>query len=259
MPAADPPVAMHADPGTQGTDYSPVDLAPFFNARVTEIFAPGKYRSPRSPFASLAIPAQGIGAWAGHVNASAEIDDAGLRRVAGEHGGRFTLPDGVPFAISPDSEVKNIVFTSQWDNYPRSVTVPLRGRAQRMVLLMAGSTNYMQSRFDNGEIVVEYGDGSRSRLALHNPDNWWPIEQDYFIDDYQFRRPEPIPLRVDLATGRTRAEQTGAFKGRGGTVPGGAATVLELKLDPGKELRSLSVGALANEVVIGLMAATLAR
>jgi hypothetical protein len=42
-------------------------------------------------------------------------------------------------------------------------------------------------------------------------------------------------------------------------VPGGAATVLELPLNRDKELKSLTVRALANEVVIGLMAATLAR
>ena len=49
------------------------------------------------------------------------------------------------------------------------------------------------------------------------------------------------------------------FDGHGGKVPGGAATVLELPLQPGKELRSLTVRTLANDVVIGLMAATLAR
>jgi hypothetical protein len=42
-------------------------------------------------------------------------------------------------------------------------------------------------------------------------------------------------------------------------VPGGAATMLDLVLDPQKELQSLTVRALANEVVIGLMAATLQR
>jgi hypothetical protein len=42
-------------------------------------------------------------------------------------------------------------------------------------------------------------------------------------------------------------------------VPGGAATVLDLPLDATKELKSLTVRSLANEVVIGLMAATLSR
>ena len=239
------------------TTYSTVRLEPFVNDRVTAIFAPGKYRSPRSPFASLALPAQGIGGWAGHVNARADIDDSGLVRVAAQNGGRFLLPDGVPLAIVPGE--RNVIFTSQWDNYPRRVSVPLAGRARRVVLLMAGSTNYMQSRFDNGEVLVEYADGGRERLALHNPTNWWPIEQDFLIDDFQFRRPGPIPLRVDLRTGRVRAEDPQEFKGRGGVIPGGAATVLELPLDPARELRSLTVVALANEVVIGLMAATLVR
>ena len=50
-----------------------------------------------------------------------------------------------------------------------------------------------------------------------------------------------------------------AFKGRGGKVPRGAATVLALPLDPAKELKSLTVRAVANEIVIGLVAATLER
>ena len=117
----------------------------------------------------------------------------------------------------------------------------------------------MQSQLDNGEIIVTYTDGTTARLALHNPTNWWPIDQDYFIDDYAFRRPEPIPPRVDLKTGKVRILDVGAFKGRGGTVPGGAATILDLPLAPDKELQSLSVRTLANEVVIGLMAVTLER
>jgi hypothetical protein len=87
----------------------------------------------------------------------------------------------------------------------------------------------------------------------------WPIDQDYFIDDYAFARPEPIPPRVDLKTGAVRLLDPVAFKGRGGAVPGGAATALALRLDLVRDLRSLTVRALANEVVIGLMAVTLAR
>jgi hypothetical protein len=146
-----------------------------------------------------------------------------------------------------------------WDNYPDRVTVPLQGQAQRLFLLMAGSTNHMQSRFDNGEVIVTYADESTETLMLHNPTNWWPIDQDYFIDDYQFRRPEPIPPRVNLKTGEVRILSVHDFKGRGGVVPGGAATVLELPLNQSKELKSLTVGALANEVVIGLMAVTLVK
>jgi hypothetical protein len=234
----------------------PVDLTPYFNDKVTQIFK-NQYRSPRSPFVSLAIPKQGLGAWAGHVNATAEIDDSGLRAAARAGGGRITLPGGVPLATPAEAGAKNVIFLSRWDNYPPEVSVPLSGKARGVVLLMAGSTNSMQSRFDNGEVVVTYADGSESRLALENPVTWWPIDQDYFIDDYQFQVRGPLPARVNLKSGEIRELNAATFEGRGGAVPGGAATVLRLALQPGKELRSITVRALANEVVIGLMAATL--
>jgi hypothetical protein len=235
-----------------------VDLRPYFNDRITQIFR-HEYRSPRSPFVSLAIPKQGIGGWAGEVKVSADIDDTGLRTVAGRSGGRLVLPNGVPFATPGPGTAPNVVFTSQWDNFSHEATVPLTGKARRACLLMAGSTNWMQSRLDNGEVIVTYVDGTTGRLALHNPTNWWPVDEDYFIDDYQFRRPEAIPPRVDLGTGMVRLLNVAEFKGRGRPVPGGAATVLDLPLLPDKELKSLTVRALANEVVIGLMGLTLER
>jgi hypothetical protein len=240
-----------------------VDLAAALNDRVTQIFK-NEYRSPRSPYCSLAIPTQGIGSWvhwnpAADKSANAEIDDAGLRAAADKAGGRFMLPQGIPFQTPGAGDAKNIAFVSQWDNYPREIEVPLTGKSSHLYLLMAGSTNSMQSRFDNGEVLVTYADGSRERLALENPTTWWPIQEDYLIDDYAFRRPEPIPLRVDLKTGRVRQLDAAAFKGKGGKINGGSATILDMALRPEKELKSLTVRALANEVVIGLMSATLAR
>jgi hypothetical protein len=188
-----------------------------------------------------------------------EVDDAGLRAVAAKSGGKLILPNGVPFQTPTNTGAKNIAFTSQWDNYPREVTVPLSGKSSHAYLLMAGSTGPMQSRFDNGEVIVTYADGTTNRLALNNPADWWPVDQDYFIDDYAFRRPGPISPRVDLKTGEVRMLDVNEFKGKGGKVPGGAATVLDLPLKPDKELKSLTVRTLANEVVIGLMAVTLER
>jgi hypothetical protein len=116
-----------------------VDLAPYFNDRVTEIFHAGKYLKPRSPFVSLALPSQGLGYWAGHMNATAEIDDAGLRRRAGAEG-ELKLADRLRIRTPGPGNANNIVFASQWDNYPREVTAPLSGRAKHLHLLMAGST-----------------------------------------------------------------------------------------------------------------------
>lgn len=234
-----------------------VDLQPVFNDRVTQIFQ-NKYLTPRSPFCSLATPTQGIGSWC-HPDQQFKVDDSGLRAVAAQAGGKIVLPDGIPLATSGAADGKNIAFVSQWNNYPSELSVPLAGKSSHVYLLMAGSTGAMESRFDNGEVIVTYADGTTARLALRNPTTWWPIDQDYYIDDLAFARPEPLPVRVDLATGKIRVLKMDEFKGKGRVVPGGAATVLDLPLDSGKDLRSLTVRALANEVVIGLMSVTVAR
>lgn len=241
---------------TTGAAVNPrhVDLGPSFNERVSQIFKPGKYLSPRSPYVSLSLPAQGIGAWAGHVNAMATVDDAGLRA----QGGVLRLPNGLSFATPSSPDAANVLFTSQWDNYPKQASVTLQGRAGRAFLLMAGSSNAMQSRIDNGEVLVTYADGSRTRLALHNPDSWWPIEQDYFIDDYQFPYCGRLPVRVDLKTARVRVLDPARLpQDLRAKIDGGSATVLEMPLDRGKDLMSLELRTLANDVVIGLMGVTL--
>lgn len=46
-------------------------------------------------------------------------------------------------AFRSPAEGKNIAYTSLWDNYPDSITVPLKGKASHAYLLMAGSTNPM--------------------------------------------------------------------------------------------------------------------
>jgi hypothetical protein len=244
-------------------EFDALDLTSAFNDSVTRIFK-NEYLSPRSPFCSLATPKQGIGSWC-HPAETFEVDDSGLRETARQGGGKITLPNGVPIATPGEADARNIAFVTMWDNYPDEITVPLEGRSSHAFLLMAGSTDAMKSRFDNGEVIVTYADGSTRRLALHNPTTWWPIDKDFYFDDFAFRQgprgdaPVPLPPRLDLATGRVRILDHETFKGKGRTIRGGAATVLDLPLDASKELRSLTVRALANEVVIGLMGVTLRR
>ena len=109
------------------------------------------------------------------------------------------VASGVPFRTFRKGN--NIAYTSLWDNYPDRITVPLAGRASSAYLLMAGSTNHMQSRIDNGVVTVAYTDGSTDTLRLRNPDNWCPIEQDYYVDGIAFCTTSPRPYRISLATG----------------------------------------------------------
>lgn len=245
------------DAAGRDVKWETVDLSSLFNDRVTRIFK-NEYLSPRSGLCSLAIPKQGIGSWC-KPTFTYEVDDSGLRSASDKNGGQILLPQGVPLKTPGSSDASNIAFVSQWDNYPREIEVPLSGNASHVYLLMAGSTNSMQSRFDNGEVLVTYADGSTQRLALENPTTWWPIDQDYLIDDFAFLRPEPLPIRVDLKTGTIRVLEMASFRGKGGRLNGGAATVVDLPLRPELELKSLKMRAIANEVVIGLMSVTLAR
>lgn len=241
----------------KSSKFETVNLKPYFNDRVSQIFK-NEYLSPRSSYVSLAIPKQGIGSWA-RWNEQFEVDDSGLRKTAEANNGKLELPNGVYFKTIGVNNQKNIAFTSQWDNFPREFSVSLNGKASHIYLLMAGSTNQMQSRFVNGEIIVAYADNSTEKLSLENPTNWWAIDQDYLVDDFAFKRYEAIPPRVDLKTGKVRILNLADFKGQGKRVEGGAATVLDLPLNAQKELKSLMIKTIANEVIIGLMSVTLVR
>lgn len=239
--------------------YETVSLAGIFNDEVSKIFK-NKYLSPRPSYPTLQIPWQGIGNWC-YPLIDPEIDDSGIRKKASGKN-EIYLPQGIPFATPGETGNKNIVFTSMWDNYPDSVVVPISGRASHIYFLMAGSTNPMQSRFVNGMISVQYTDNSEEQLELRNPETWWPIEQDYYTDGFAFNIDHPKPIRVHLKTGlitRKFSDYT-SIKGFTGTaIAGGAATVLDLPLNPSKQLKAIKVKAVANEVIIGLMSATLVR
>lgn len=241
-----------------------LNLSKRMNANVTDIFQ-NEYLSPRSPYTTLSLPKQGIGDWCS-TKRTAEIDDAALR----SSGERMTIAN-VPFATP--AEGKNIIYTSLWDNYPDSVSIPLKGKATRVFLLMAGSTNPMQSQFDNGEVIVTYQDGSKETLVLRNPDNWCPIEQDYDDDPWAFRLKKERPYRLALKTGqvsRTLAldmhlSNRGASSDEPGskkpalTIPGGAAQMLTIHTHPKKKLKTLTLKTTANDVVIGLLGVTIEK
>jgi hypothetical protein len=105
------------------------------------------------------------------------IDDSALREASGKTG-RFVGPQGIPLATPGPGDNLNVAFTSQWDNFPKEVKVPLNGRSGHIWFLVTGSTHPMQSQCYNGGILVSYANGRSERLPLHNPTTWWPIESD---------------------------------------------------------------------------------
>ncbi len=231
-----------------------VSLKPYFNAKVEDIFQ-NEYLSPRSPYTTLEIPKQGIGDWCSTKET----------------------------AIIKCSEP--IIYTSLWDNYPNSVEIPLskvkfpskQQNAKGALLELAGSTNHMQCHIDNAEIIVTYKDGSTTNLPLRNPNNWAPIEQDFYTDGRAFKIENTRPLRRQFTTGRLfrTLEELGGGSEPVGTlmderftangkdaeiarfnnrrIDGGASVLLYLPLDQTKKLKSITLTTHSNDVVVGLM------
>ena len=242
----------------ESDEFQTIDLSPYYNNKVDRIFKQ-QYSSPRVNSPTLQLPLQGIGNWC-YPNILPNIDASGVKDLASKNKGTIYFQD-IPFAIAP-KESNDIVFTSMWDNYPETITIPLQGKARHMYFVMAGTTNPMQSRLTNGRITIHYKDGSSSVLLLKNPENWWPIEQDYYTDDYAFKISVDSPPRLHLKTGEFHREFNDYTSIKGFTdyaIEGGAATLLDLTIDPTKELDHLELTTVANEVIIGLMSVTLLK
>lgn len=238
-------------------EYETINIDKYLNKSVNQIFKV-EYLSPRSPYTTLQIPIQGIGEWC-HPTLTAEIDDSGIRRNS--KNGIFNTSVGIPFR-TPSDNSNNIAFTSLWDNYPTYIDIPLNGKSSHAYLLMAGTTNHMQVHIANGEVVVKYKDGTESILELKNPETWMPIEQDFYLDGQAFQSKFPKPYRVALKSGKVSRNWDNEIPQNevyGRSIEGGAGVILDIPLDKTKELESLHIKTIANEVIIGLMSVTLTR
>lgn len=144
-----------------------VDMSKFYNDRAYRMYGK-KYLSPRPNVTTLEIPVQGAGDWCS--------------------------TDYKP-TITDSSEV---VFTSFWDNYPDSITVPVKAKANAVEFELFGTTNWMQSHIENGSITVNYSNGSREVLNLVNPTNWLPQDKSVFLllQTDKSKRIESVTLRT---------------------------------------------------------------
>lgn len=290
LPAAEPwrplldETALGLDDVTPGAEATHVhlDLSSFYNASVDDIYRQ-EYLSPRSPYTTLELPTQGMGDWCVPLM-TAELEDNGLRSTISDDN-LFDTRLGLRFRLPKEGE--NILYTSLWDNFPDSLTIDIaqtlfehHSNGYRYAyLLMAGSTNNMQSRIDNGLVIARYADGSADTLHLTNPYNWCPIEQDYYYDDHAYWSATQHPYRVHLGSGlvsrqlKDELQRTGNDNGavnihvtdfeantpiaKGLSIPDGAAQLLKMPLHPDRQLVSITLRTLSNDVVIGLMGVTL--
>lgn len=217
-----------------GARWRCLDVAGALNGDVRTIFRQD-YRSPRPDTCSMRIGYDGWSAWT-FVPWNIKPPEITLNTI----GAPVTTPQGVPFA-APGAE-RNIAFTSLWDNWPRSATVPVRAGAEAVWLLVCGSTNPMQGRIANAVIRFRYEDGQEERLDLVPPYNFWSLCR-FGTVDYDYRRdgfslPKEPPPQVQLGENCR-------------------AMVYGWKLRDGAVLREVELETVSQDVVIGLMGVSL--
>jgi len=225
-----------------------VDLGPVLNGDIRTIYTQ-KYLSPRPATISARIGVDGYTPWTflywNSYPPVIRLD--GVPRLLGSAGGeKLRTPQGVPFRWP--GEAHNVAFTSQWDNWPETVTVPVGCAGDAVWFLVCGSTNPMQGRIANAVLVMKYAEGADETLELVPPVNFWnlsPIRPvitapgqesrfDYTAPTDAFCVPAVWPQTVQLGENCR-------------------AMLLGWRLRQGAVLRSVTLRTLSAEVVIGLM------
>jgi len=229
-----------------------IEISSLFNADVTSIYKQ-EYLSPRPNTVSVRLGTDGYSPWTfTHWDSHPpEITTDNVDDMLDSQN-RLVTPQRVPF-LWKDGQY-NIAFTSMWDNYPASIEFPVNKSGEAVWFLVCGSTNVMQCDIANAVITINYEDGQTDSLELIPPDNYWnlcPItphptsagqdSRTYYTSSIdRFCMPEQYPETVKLGQNCT-------------------AMLLNLKMRKNKELKSVTLETLSQEVVVGLMGVTVMK
>jgi hypothetical protein len=227
--------------------WKPVNILSATNGDIRTIFQQN-YASPRPATCSVRIGRDGYQAWTmaiwGMTPPAIGLENA-LAKPSLQNGsllkdGLVVTPQGVPF-VAPLPE-RNVAFTSLWDNWPDRVTVPVGQSADAVWLLIAGSTHPLQGRIANSVVHFLYADGVEECLDLIPPLNFRSIcrwgGSDYNLERDAFALGDNPPLMVDLGL-NCRAMLYG------------------WRLRKGVKLSQVTLEAMSQEVVVGLMGVSL--
>jgi hypothetical protein len=230
----------------QNPHWRQVDVSEYMNGDIRSIYKQ-QYLSPRPATISARIGTDGYSPWTFTFwrNEAPEIRLDNAPSLINEKGD-IASSSGVPFRY-PEG-VHNIAFTSLWDNWPDKVTIPVGACGQAIWLHLCGTTNPMQCGISNAVVRFTYADGIEEQLQLVNPNNFWSLcplnaqasakgqgsHTDYNYEFDSFCLPKTPPETIQL--GESCRSVVACFTLRQGVV-----------------LKSVTLEALSQEVVIGLM------
>jgi hypothetical protein len=229
-----------------------VNLSDEYNASVTEVLGRVTKATQPPPFPAFEV---NHSYWLDHINArmtAGSPSDAAWRKKIGPDQVGWTH-DGIPFQSAKQG--KNIAVVTRAGGFPPKIEVPLRAGGKELYLMLSGITFPPQSHVVNLRIVLRYADGANEAVDLTNP---------FDIGDC-------------WGTWLWRFHDTAAngFENLGGRFgpPGSSAAddltkpiavdteahLVRIPLRPGCALRAFSVEAVANDVIFGLMGASILK
>jgi hypothetical protein len=233
------------------TPWTLVDLAGTYNASVPEVL-------PRTHDGAIPPPMPynqiGFGYWLDHLTTarSAVPSDEAWRKKVGSDGVTWTA-DGIPFKSCKEGPNIGAVSLGN-NNFPASLSFPVKAAGKTLYLMISGMTHPVQSHVVNLRVTLHYADGASEPRDLVNPfdigDCWSTWCNLYF--DTPANRFENIGGRHG-PMGSTEADLTKP-------VPMDTlAHLLAFDLKEGQELASVGLEAVANDVVFGVMGASVLK
>ena len=221
--AADYDIVSEDEPEEKITQYSfeTVDISEHFNCKMTEVHNQAYiHPRPASDHYSMSMYQNGRYShnWTQMGRHVVCIDDSLFRNSGGE----VVTPSGIPFATPAENE--NLACVSIYDVFPTDITFDLGGKGRELAVLFIASTCCLHAYVENARVTVTYSDGTAEETKLVYPLN---------IDDW-------------LTSALTTKAEIFYFS------KCNHASTLRIRLNPEKELRSVKIEAIANELILGI-------
>ncbi|MEO8826659.1 MAG: DUF4450 domain-containing protein [Chthoniobacterales bacterium] len=179
-----------------------------------------------------------------------EPSDAAWRDKVGKDGVAWTS-EGIPFKTS--KEGSNIAAVTLIGGFPEKITIPVNSSGKTLYLMMSGLTWPMQSHVVNLELTLQYTDGQSEVRRLVNPfdiGDCWDIFYGY-SHDTAANGFENIGGRFGPAGSNEVADMTQPIE------VDTEAHLLAIPLREGQTLKTLELEAIANDIIFGIMGATI--
>ena len=213
-------------PLSESSAFVPVDISPLFNCKMTELHEQS-YVRPRPEGYSMGMYQNGRYShnWTQKGRHVVCVDDSMLRNS----GGTVYSPSGIPFATPEKNE--NLACVSIFERFPTEMTVSLDGCAEELAIMFVASSCCLHTAVEGVRITVNYADGTSEATSLVYPES---------LDDW-------------LTSALTTKAEIFYFSDFN------HATVKKVRLNPEKELQSVKIEAVANELIFGIAGISINR